>query len=279
MPGIVALARSTHPGPTVAVTLLATLLAVGMRLDAVQIALVAIVVLANQVSIGLANDGLDAARDREAGRGDKPVAAGALTPRTVLRVALLAAALSIALSLLLGPWTALANLALLGSGWAYDLGLKATPLSIAPYLVGFGALPAIPAGAIPAAPVWWAVVAAALLGAAAHLANALPDLDDDRRHGIRGLPHVLGRRATLVLAPALVVVAGLLVSISARLGPVGLAAQLLITGAGAAAVLASAGRSHPGSRMPFVFIMLGALGVAIALVVAGFSGSGGRLLA
>ena len=33
----------------------------------------------------------------------------------------------------------------------------------------------------------------AMLGVAAHFTNVVPDLDDDRRTGVRGLPHALGR--------------------------------------------------------------------------------------
>ena len=39
-------------------------------------------------------------------------------------------------------------------------------------------------------------MAGALLGVAAHFANVLPDLADDRRTGVSGLPHRLGARAS-----------------------------------------------------------------------------------
>ena len=67
--------------------------------------------------------------------------------------------------------------------WSYNLGLKSTPLSLVAYLVGFGVLPAIAtlARADPAWPSWWAVTVGALLGAAAHFANAAPDLEDDAK--------------------------------------------------------------------------------------------------
>ena len=46
----------------------------------------------------------------------------------------------------------------------------------------------------------WAWVAGAALGVAIHLTNVLPDLDDDARTGVRGLPHRLGRRVSAVIA-------------------------------------------------------------------------------
>ena len=49
----------------------------------------------------------------------------------------------------------------------------------------------------PTAP-WWLVAAGAALGAAAHLANVAPDLEDDLATGVRGLPHRLGARVSAV---------------------------------------------------------------------------------
>ncbi len=44
------------------------------------------------------------------------------------------------------------------------------------------------------APAWATGAAARCSGSGAHLANALPDLEDDLATGVRGLPHRLGRR-------------------------------------------------------------------------------------
>ena len=65
-----------------------------------------------------------------------------------------------------------------------------------PYVTGFGALPAGVVAAAPGTPVapWWLVTAGGALGAAAHLANVAPDLEDDLATGVRGLPHRLGAR-------------------------------------------------------------------------------------
>jgi 4-hydroxybenzoate polyprenyltransferase len=91
-------------------------------------------------------------------------------------------------------------LALVASGWAYNAGLKRTAASVLPYMTGFGALPAGVVAAAPGTPAapWWLVSAGAALGAAAHLANVAPDLEDDLATGVRGLPHRLGARASAV---------------------------------------------------------------------------------
>ena len=55
-----ALLGSTHPGPSVVVTTVAVALGVAAGLDAVRVALVGVVMLFNQFSVGLSNDWLAA---------------------------------------------------------------------------------------------------------------------------------------------------------------------------------------------------------------------------
>src|SRR5918998_2385562 len=157
-------------------------------------ALVCAAVLAGQASIGWSNDWLDADRDLAVARADKPVVQGAVAPALLRSAALLAVALAVVLSLLLGLVPGLLLLVLVASGWAYNAGLKRTAASVVPYVTGFGALPAGVVAAAPGAPAapWWLVAAGRGLGAAAHLANVAPDIEDDLATGVRGLPHRLG---------------------------------------------------------------------------------------
>mgnify|MGYP000032285484 CR=1 FL=1 len=149
---VVALARATHPGPAVAVTTVATLLAVAAGTGPGRAVLVCAAVLAGQASIGWSNDWLDADRDRAVARPDKPVVQGAVAPALLRTAALSSLALAVVLSLLLGVVPGLLLLVLVASGWAYNAGLKRTAASALPYVTGFGALPG-------------GVVAAAALGA------------------------------------------------------------------------------------------------------------------
>jgi 4-hydroxybenzoate polyprenyltransferase len=194
------LAVATHLGPTVAVTTVATLLAVAAGVSGPRAVLLCAAVLAGQASIGWSNDWLDADRDRAVARADKPVVQGAVGPALLRAAALVAAATAVVLSLLLGLVPGLLLLALVASGWAYNAGLKRTPASVLGYVVGFGALPAGVVAAAPGTPVapWWLITAGAALGAAAHLANVAPDLEDDAATGVRGLPHRLGAQVSAV---------------------------------------------------------------------------------
>jgi 4-hydroxybenzoate polyprenyltransferase len=200
-----ALVLATHPGPAVAVTVVAGLLALAAGAPAGRAALVAAAVLAGQASIGWSNDWLDADRDRAVARADKPVVQGAVAPALLRTLAAGSAAAAVVLSLLLGLAPGLLLLVLVASGWAYNAGLKRTAVSVLPYVTGFGALPAGVVAAAPGAPLapWWLLAAGAALGAAAHLANVAPDLEDDLATGVRGLPHRLGARGAAVAGAAL----------------------------------------------------------------------------
>jgi 4-hydroxybenzoate polyprenyltransferase len=206
------MALATHLGPAVAVTTVATLLAVAAGLSAGRVVLVCAAVLAGQASIGWSNDWLDADRDRAVARADKPVVQGAVAPSLLRSAALIAAAVAVVLSLALGVVPGVLLLTLVASGWAYNAGLKRTAVSVVPYLTGFGALPAGVVAAAPGTPVapWWLVAAGASLGAAAHLANVAPDLEDDLATGVRGLPHRLGARVSAVAGALLLGAASVL---------------------------------------------------------------------
>ena len=276
-----ALALSTHPGPAVAVTAIGVILGIGVGLDVVRVVILGLAVLLNQASVGLSNDWLDAERDRAVGRTDKPVARGDLSPAAARNAAFVTATLAILLTIPLGWPATIAHAVFIASAWAYNLGLKATPLSVVPYIVSFGILPLIVTLALPqpalASP--WALAAGALLGIAAHFANVLPDLEDDAATGIRGLPHRLGPRAVgltiagALAAASLTLVLGLGVATTppwvGAIQYVGLALSLLL--AIACAVLVFRGR---GTAWMFRLIILGAL-IDVALIAL----SGLRLLA
>jgi 4-hydroxybenzoate polyprenyltransferase len=204
-PPVVALARASHFPPTVAVTAMATALAVAVGRGVDGTLAVLLAVLAGQLSVGWSNDYLDRDRDRRTGRADKPIVSGAVAARTVGLAAIGAAAACVPLSLLSGWRAALVHLGAVALAWGYNAGLKNTIWSVVPYVVAFGALPVFVTLGLPGHPLppGWAIAAAALLGGGAHFVNTLPDLDDDARVGIRGLPHRCGPRASLAIAAVL----------------------------------------------------------------------------
>jgi 4-hydroxybenzoate polyprenyltransferase len=253
LPVLRGLVRAAHAGPTLAVTVLAALLATAQGLGPARGTLVVAAVLAGQLSIGWSNDLIDLSRDRQAGRADKPIASGQVPEALVCACCGVAVVTCVVLSLACGLVAGIVHLVCVAAGWAYNLGLKATAWSWLPYAVAFGGLPAFVALAGGEAPPWWWPVGAALLGVGAHLLNVLPDLDDDAATGVHGLPHRLGRRRLAPVAAAVLVAASAVVLLGATPAPV-------VAVAAAAVVLVLAAVVVVGSgRRPF----LAAIGIAL----------------
>lgn len=260
------LVRACHPEPTAAVTSVSAALAAAVGRGLAGTVAVTVAVLAGQLSIGWMNDYLDRDRDVLSARPDKPVATGTLDP-VVVRTAMVVAAVAVVpLSLLSGVVAGALHLVAVASAWAYNLGVKATPLSVLPYAVSFGLLPAFITAGLPGRPVvGWLVTAGALLGAGAHFANVLPDIADDLRTGVRGLPHLLGAAGSRVAAAVLLLAASVVLA-GGPAGPpgglgLGAVAVAVVCGVGAAVL----GR-RPGSRAAFLGVLVVAM-VDVALLV------------
>ncbi len=258
-----ALLQAAHAAPTVGVTTLSALLCLAVGLPPEPTAVLVAAVLTGQLSIGWSNDLVDLARDRAAGRRDKPLVSGTLSVAVVRRACAVAVSLSLLLSALLGWRAGATHLLVVGGGWAYNLGLKRTAWSWLPYAVAFGALACVPSLAATtsgAGVAWWLPVTGALLGVGAHLLNVLPDLDDDHRTGVRGLPHRIADRAGAPMVARLAVV--LLVAATAILVGVVATSPAVLLGCAAVAALAAVVLTGSG-RGPF----LAALGIALVDVV------------
>ena len=265
------LAASCHLGPTLAVTALAVALAIGVGASARTFVLVGAAVLTGQLSIGWSNDWIDAGRDVAVGRRDKPIVAGLVTERAVRSAALVAAASCVPLSLATGWRAGAVHLVAVAAAWGYNLGLKSTRWSWAPFALSFGLLPAVVTLALPAHPwpAWWALVAAGLLGIGAHLANVVPDLEDDRSTGVRGLPHRLGRWRSSLLAPTALLAATALIVGGPAGPPSGAAWAGLVAAGGIAATGAAVALTRLHSRAPFYLTMAVAAVDVVLLVLAG----------
>lgn len=254
------LIRTSHPIPCVAVTgLSAALFAVAGKPAAVCL-LGAAAVLAGQLTIGWSNDLLDASRDRAAGRSDKPLAVSPGLDRQVRLALGVALVLAVLLSLALGWRAAALHAVTVCGGWAYNLGLKATPLSALAYFVAFGALPALATSANPGpelAPAW-TMLAAGLVGVAAHFGNVLPDLPEDLAAGVLGLPQRLGTRGSVLAAIGALLAAAAIIDLRAG------GRHQVLTAIGTAAVLAlalvalRAATRHPRGQGAFLATMAAA---------------------
>ncbi|MCY0936911.1 UbiA family prenyltransferase [Streptomyces sp. H34-S4] len=272
-PALARLLKASHPVPAAAVTLLTVLLAAAAGLGPAAATTAVAAVAAGQLSIGWCNDRLDMRRDAAAGRRDKPLAAGEVRPAAVTAASCAALSACVPLSLACGALAGGVHLGCVAAAWAYNLWLKHTRASWLPYTVAFGLLPAVLALTSPAArwPPVWLTAAAALLGTSAHFANALPDIDEDIRGGVLGLPQRLGRRASIALAAVLAFASCAVLTLGPP-GPVPTAGRLLL---GVTLVLCLAAVAAPPvfarGRMPFLIVLALAGADTVLLLLADLS--------
>jgi 4-hydroxybenzoate polyprenyltransferase len=234
----IGLIKSTHPIPSFAVTIFTVLLAIGYGMPIEKLVPVGLGILFQQFSVGLSNDWLDYERDKTVGRNDKPTVRFEVSAKLVRNSSVISAVIALVVATSLGWVVLLTMFAMLVVGWSYNLGLKSNALSALPYAAGFGIVPVFVTLSLstPQLPLWWVMLAAALLGVAAHFANALPDLLYDRETGVRALPHILGQRiSALAISGAAALASLLVVTQSTSLNPVlawvgfGLTMALVIT--------------------------------------------------
>lgn len=265
-----ALFRSTHPLPSLSVTSIAVLFGIGVGLPLEKLSLVGLAVLAQQFSVGLSNDWLDAGRDKAVKRLDKPVAQGMVPLASVRTASIASAVIALALASALGIAAFLWMLLMLAIGWAYNLGLKANSFSVVPYILGFGILPAFVtlSGQDPELPPLWVMIVAGLFGVAAHFANTLPDLLADKQTGVRALPHILGQKASaLVIAVTASSASLILVTQSSKLDPLVSIAGLGLTVA--LSLLASVLALRPNPPKLVFHLLLAASLVNVVMLMLG----------
>ena len=209
---IVVLLKASHLGPTILVVAITYVLS-RAEFPVSESLFITLAILFGQFVVGWSNDLVDFSRDKDALRSKKPLVAGTITQST-LRIAIGAALLSALIFSLLSPLgvngTAIHFLGLL-SATAYNLKLKATKLSVLPYVVSFGALPwAIYTAAEIPTPTWM-VFGFILFASAFHFLNVLKDIDSDIAQGVMGLPQVLGRQKSIAMALLLAALGALVV--------------------------------------------------------------------
>jgi len=195
--------RIIHPFPTllnVAASAGLAFVAAAGTPDAAVLARMLVSMFLVQSAIGVTNDLFDRELDAKA-KPWKPLPSGAMRPATAAWLSAACVGGAVFLGLTLG----LASLALLmlglACGLAYDARLKRSPLSAVPFMVAIPTLPIwvwVTLGEWELA-LWWLLPLGGLLGLSLHLANTLPDIDQDAAHGVRGLAHRLGEARSAAL--------------------------------------------------------------------------------
>lgn len=220
-----------HPGPVLLNVTAVTVFALLASWPHVRWNILLLVItahLAMQLSIAIFNDYCDRKRD-VLSKKNKPIVHGLVLPREALFSTFFLMFLMVILLIPLNPLALLISLFYLACGQSYNLGLKVTPLSGIVFAL---AIPLIPVYAFVGvdrfAPlVLWQMPVAALLGVALHLANALPDMEQDTANQVHNLAVVLGRRGSLALCSLLILLAAVVIGILAMTGLVPAQAGIL----------------------------------------------------
>mgnify|MGYP002402332203 CR=1 FL=1 len=170
--------------------------------------------VAMQFSIGILNDYCDRHLDAAGGR-NKPIVLGMVRPHEALLAGLFMIVVSVVILLPLNLLALLAALGYLVLGQVYNLGLKSTPFSGIVFALAMPLLPLYAfagVGHIPSMVIWFLPIGA-LLGVALHLANALPDVEEDAASKSNTLAVVLGVRGSFIACPLLIVAVAILIGI------------------------------------------------------------------
>ncbi|MER3405304.1 MAG: ubiquinone biosynthesis protein UbiA [Chloroflexota bacterium] len=267
--------RLCHPFP-VAMTVLATLVFAWLarpgqppHLD--ELGRIGLAMLLSQISISAYNDYCDRSLDA-ATKPWKPIPAGQVPARAAFWLGILtyllmwpvASTFGVVPAVVLGFATAM--------GLLYDLWLKRTSLSIVPFLVAF-----------PLVPIWASVAlgsfqprmalffpAGALLVLGIHLADTLPDLEDDAGAGLQGLAHRLGRHRAMALSwVAFVATLALAMIVAWQRGALSALALACVGGALALGGLALGSWQPTPQRLRRAFYLqaTGAVALAVALYI------------
>ena len=210
---IIGLAKASHFGPTITVTITSLLLATNVWWEGPAF-VIAFGVFLGQLLVGFTNDLNDYQDDLKHQRINKPLVSGVITTSQLQRAIKIVAPIAVVVNIAgpLGIKGGLIYLFGVGMGISYNLYFKSTLLSPLPYAIAFSALVSCIVVATDRRPPLWLITAAALLGVAAHFANVLKDLDQDLNSGIKGLPQRLGKKYSRIIVSLLLISTTLLLN-------------------------------------------------------------------
>jgi 4-hydroxybenzoate polyprenyltransferase len=159
-----------------------------------------LVMFGAQSAIGVTNDVFDRGLDART-KPWKPLVSGAVPLSAAIAFTLGLIVATGALGATLGALSF--TLAMLGMacGLAYDVWFKRSALSSLPFMIAIPTLPIwvwVTLGEWEPA-LWWLLPLGTLMGLSLHLANTLPDIDEDERYGVRGLAHRLGPMGSAIV--------------------------------------------------------------------------------
>ena len=200
--------KAAHFGPTMLITVISFLLGVQLWWEGPAY-VIAFTVFLGQLIIGWSNDLYDYQDDLKHNRTNKPLVAGTITPENLRRTTFIFIPIAVIANLIgpLGLKGGSVYLLGVGCGIAYNFYFKFSPLSPLPYAIALAALPASVYFAVDRTPPLWVLAGGSLLGVGFHFLNVLKDIEKDQSSSIKGLPQIVGKRASAAIALVLISIA------------------------------------------------------------------------
>mgnify|MGYP000374121864 FL=1 len=204
--------KAAHFGPTMLITAISFVLGVQLWWEGPAY-VIAFTVFLGQLIIGWSNDLYDYQDDLKHNRTNKPLVAGTITPENLRKTTFIFIPIAVIANLIgpLGLKGGSVYLLGVGCGIAYNFYFKFSPLSPLPYAIALAALPASVYYSVDRTPPLWVLVGGSLLGVGFHFLNVLKDIEKDQSSSINGLPQIVGKKASAIIAIALIAAAILIV--------------------------------------------------------------------
>ena len=200
--------KAAHFGPTMLITAISFALGTQLWWEGPAY-VIAFTVFLGQLIIGWSNDLYDYQDDLKHNRTNKPLVAGTITPENLRRTTFIFIPIAVIANLIgpLGLKGGSVYLLGVGCGIAYNFYFKFSPLSPLPYAIALAALPASVYFAVDRTPPLWVLAGGSLLGVGFHFLNVLKDIEKDQSSSIKGLPQIVGKRASAAIALVLISIA------------------------------------------------------------------------
>jgi 4-hydroxybenzoate polyprenyltransferase len=204
--------KAAHFVPTLLITAISFVLATTLWWEGPAY-VIAFTVFLGQLIIGWSNDLYDYADDLKHNRSNKPLVAGTITPEALRKTTFIFIPIAV-LANLIGPLGFTGGSVYLlgvGCGVAYNFYFKFSPHSPLPYAIACAALPASVYYSVDRTPPLWVLVGGSLLGVGFHFLNVLKDIEKDQMSSIKGLPQIVGKRASAAISLVLIGLAVLVI--------------------------------------------------------------------
>jgi len=200
--------KAAHFGPTMLISAISFVLGAQLWWEGPAY-VIAFTVFLGQLIIGWSNDLYDYDDDLKHNRTNKPLVAGTITAENLRKTTFFFIPIAVIANLIgpLGFKGGSVYLLGVGCGIAYNFYFKFSPLSPLPYAIALAALPASVYLSVDRTPPLWVLAGGSLLGVWFHFLNVLKDIEKDQSSAIKGLPQIVGKRASAAIALVLIATA------------------------------------------------------------------------